>query len=203
MTKRTTLMFLAAGLVSFLALGNSRTAEADQRGRQGRFEQPGRQDFRPGVSRNRREVARPRTDVHRDVRGNHGRYDPPRRPAARQEIRENWREIQKDRAELRRDLRDYQGDRAALQRAYRRGASPAEIARLRGELRESAGEVRESRQELRQDYAELRRDRDRFGHGGRYDNRGNWNRNDQGWWGWGNGPWNNPRDRWGFDYGRD
>lgn len=203
MTNRTTLTFLAAGLVSLLTFGAPGAADADQRGRQGRFEHSRGHDSRPGFNRNRGEVAKHRAGFRRDVRANHGRYDHSRRPAARQGSRENWREIRNDRVELRRDLRDYQQDRAALQRAYRRGASPSEIARLRGELRESAGEVRESRQELRQDYAGLRRDRDRFGQGGRYDNRGNWNRNDRGWWGWGDGGWNNPSDRPGFDYGRD
>jgi hypothetical protein len=200
MKQKNTLTFFAAGLASVLALGTAGTVEADQRGRSGRFEQSRRHDVRPSINHNRREIGRgDRAGFFRDVRGNQGRYDHSRRPAARQEIRENRREIHKDRVELRRDLNEYNRDREALRRAYRRGASPAEIARLRGEVRESAGEVRESRQELREDYAELRRDLDRFGYG----NGDNWNRNDRVWWSSGNGRWDNQRDRWGFDYGRD
>jgi hypothetical protein len=163
--------FLAAGVVSMLAFGAAVTAEADQRGRHGRFEQG-------------------------------------RRPAVRQELHQNRREIHRDRAELRSDLRDYHQDRAALQRAYRRGASPTEIGRLRGEVRESGREVRESRQELREDFADHRRDLNRFGsgnHGWRGD-RGRGDRNDRGWWGRGNDRWDHSRwdnrDR-RFDYGRD
>jgi hypothetical protein len=140
--------------------------------------------------------------VAADQRGHHDRFEHSRRPAARQELHQNRREIHRDRAELRRDMRDYHQDRATLQRAYRRGASPAEIGRLRGEVRESGREVRESRQELREDFAEHRRDLNRFGYG----NRGRWDRNDHGSWNygrWGNDRWDNHRGR-GFDYdGRD
>ena len=128
-----------------------------------------------------------------------------RRPAARQEIQQNWREIYNDRAELRRDVQEYGQDREALRRAYRRGASPAEIARLRGEVRDSAREVAQDRRELRDDYWELRRDLDKYGYDnysyGNYDRYGN-----RGWWGWNNSDW------WGRrydrrdnrrDYGRD
>jgi hypothetical protein len=144
-----------------------------------------------------------------DQRGRHDRFEHSRRPAARQELHHNRREIQRDRAELRRDMREYHQDRTALQRAHRRGASPAEIGRLRGEVRESGREVAESRRELREDFAEHRRDLDRFGYGnsGWQGNRGRWDRNERGWWNWGNGRrdnsrWDDHRGR-GFDYGRD
>jgi hypothetical protein len=172
MNRKIAITFLAAGVVSLLVLGTSGTAEADQRGR-------------------------------------HGRFEHSRRPAARQELHRNRREIQRDRADLRRDTREYRQDRSALQRAYRRGASPAEIGRLRGEVRESGREVAESRRELRGDFAEHRRDLDRFGYGngGWQANRGRWDRNDHGWWNRGNGRWGNNRwdnnRGWGFDYGRD
>ena len=107
-----------------------------------------------------------------------------RRQAARQEIQRNWREIYNDRTELRRDLQEYTEDREALRRAYRGGASPAQIARLRGEVRESAREVAQDRRELSEDYGELRRDLDKYGYYNysygnydRYGNRGRW-----GWW---------------------
>jgi hypothetical protein len=117
-----------------------------------------------------------------------------RRQAARQEIQQNWREIYNDRAELRRDVQEYGQDREALYRAYRRGASPAEIARLRGEVRESAREVAQDRRELRGNYWELRRDLDRYGY---YNSYGNYDRYGSGsWWGWNNSDW------WGRRYNR-
>lgn len=167
MNRKIGITFLAAGVVSLLALGAYGTAEADQRGRYGRFEHS-------------------------------------RRPAARQELRQNRREIQRDRTELRRDMREYHQDRSALQRAHRRGASRAEIGRLRGEVRESRREVAGSRRELREDFAEHRRDLGRFGYGngGWQGNRGRRDRNDHGWWNRGNARWDNHRGR-RFDYGRD
>ena len=117
-----------------------------------------------------------------------GRHDQSRRESAHREIDQNRREIQKDRADLYKDVREYNRDREALQRAYRRGASRSEIERLRNEARESGREVAQSRQELRGDYSELRRDLDRYG----YNNRG-----------WGNGSWNDDWNRRGLGYGRD
>jgi hypothetical protein len=110
------------------------------------------------------------------------------------EMRQNWREIQTDRAELRRDVNEYYRDRDALSRAYRRGASPAEIARLRSEVRQGEREIAQDRRELRGDYAELQRDMDRYGYygygNGWYGDRPRWER-DNGWWNWGNwGNWN-------------
>ena len=96
-----------------------------------------------------------------------GRHDQSRRESARREIDQNRREIQKDRADLYKDVREYNRDREALQRAYRRGASRSEIERLRNEARQSGREVAESRQELRGDYSELRRDLDRYGYNNR------------------------------------
>lgn len=203
MTGKTTLALFAAGLVALSVLGSPPAAEADPRGRHGRFEHSRRQDFRPEFHHQRRDLDRPRQGFHRDVRSDYRKPAAAQRHAGRREIRQDWREIHKDRAELRRDLNEFYRDRAALQRAYRRGASPAEIDRLRGELRDSAREVRESRQELRESYAELRRDRDRLGYGtgGSWNHPGNWNRNERGWWGWGSG-WRN-WDGGAFDYGRD
>jgi hypothetical protein len=113
-----------------------------------------------------------------------------RRPAARQEIQQNWLEIYNDRAELRRDIQEYGQDREALRRAYRRGASPAEIARLRGEVRDSARELAQDRRELRDDYYS-------YGNYDRYGNRG-WGWNNSDWWGWRYDRRDNRRD-----YGRD
>jgi hypothetical protein len=117
-----------------------------------------------------------------------------RREAARREIHRDWREIQNDRSELRRDVDEYYRDRDALGRAYRRGASPAEIARLRGEVRQGEREIAQGRRELRNDYAELQRDMDRYGYygygngyNGWYGDRSRWER-DNSWWNWGS--WN-------------
>lgn len=113
-----------------------------------------------------------------------GRQDHSRRESARGESYQNRREIQKDRADLHKDMREYNHDREALQRAYRRGASRSEIERLRNEARRSGREVTESRQELREDYSELRRDLDRYGYGNRRsdNDRNRWDRSNQGWW---------------------
>jgi hypothetical protein len=134
-----------------------------------------------------------------------GRHDQSRRESARREIDQNRREIQKDRADLYKDVREYNRDREALQRAYRRGASRSEIERLRNEARQSGREVAESRQELRGDYSELRRDLDRYGYSNRGwgNDRGRSDRDNRGWWGWGNGSWNNDWNRRGLGYGRD
>jgi hypothetical protein len=110
------------------------------------------------------------------------------------EMRQNWREIQRDRAELRRDVDEYYRDREALRRGYRRGASPAEIDRLRSEVRQGEREIAQDRRELRRDYGELYRDMDRYGYSGYgngwYWDRGRWER-DNGWWNWRNwGYWN-------------
>jgi hypothetical protein len=114
-----------------------------------------------------------------------------RREAPRREIRQDWRQIQNDRAELRRDVDEYYRDRDALWRAYRRGASPAEIARLRSEVRQGEREIAQDRRELRGDHAELQRDVDRYGYygygNGWYGDRARPER-DNGWWNWGN--WN-------------
>ena len=205
MKKKTVLTFFAAGMVSLFALGDSGTAGADQRDRHTRFESPRRQVARQEIHQNRREIGRDRTEFSRDVSGRHGRFEHPERQAARQEIHQDRREIFKDRAELNRDLREYNRDREALQRAYRRGASPAELERLRNEVRQGRQEIFQDRGEIRDDYAELRRDLDQFGlgNGGWQGNRGRSDRNDQGWWNWGNGWWNNSRDGRGFDYRRD
>jgi hypothetical protein len=176
MTKRIGLTVLAAGLIYLWPPGSSGIAEANSQGRHGKFEQSRRSDFRPGWS-----YSRP--GFRGDLRPNRGRYEPPPRwGARRQDMRENWRDVQRDRAALQRHLNQYYRDREALQRAHRRGASRAEIARLRARLAESARKVRDSRQDLRGNYGELRRDSDRFGYGS--------------WW---SPIW----DRFALDYGRD
>jgi len=138
-----------------------------------------------------------------DPYGRYSRYENNRRPAARQEIRQDWREIGSDRAELQRDAQEYNRDLDALRRAQRRGASPAEIARLRNEVRQDAREITQDRRELREDYAELRRDMDRYGYSNynydRYRNNSSWGWNNDGW-GRSYDRWDN-RDRW--DYRRD
>lgn len=100
-----------------------------------------------------------------------------REPGARAEIRGDVREIRRDRAELRRDVQEYNRDREALQRAYRRGGSPARIESLRNEVRQGRQEIFQGRREIRGDYAELRRDLDKYGYNNHrygYDNR--WDR---------------------------
>ncbi len=111
--------------------------------------------------------------------------------AARQEIRDDWREIRKDKAELRKDISELHRDRFELQKAVRRGAGKAEIARLRTEIRQDKKEIRNGRREIREDYAELRRDLNKYGWRGRpagqdsrFDRGGNhWgNHGRHGWW---------------------
>ena len=52
---------------------------------------------------------------------------------------------------------------------------------------------------------ELRRDLDRYGYNNRGwgNDRGRSDRDNRGWWGWGNGSWNNDWNRRGLGYGRD
>ena len=83
-----------------------------------------------------------------------------RERVARAEIRGDVAEIRRNRTELRNDIREYNRDRGALQRAYRRGRSPAEIERLRNEVRQGRREIFQDRREIRGDYAELRGDLD-------------------------------------------
>jgi len=93
-------------------------------------------------------------------------------------------EIRRDRAELRGDIREYNRDREALQRAYRRGRSPAEIERLRNEVRQGRQEIFQDRREIRGDYGELRRDLDKYGYDNhRYgDGRPDYRETGRGWW---------------------
>lgn len=121
-----------------------------------------------------------------------------RQRVARSEIRGDVAEIRRGRTELRSDIREYNRDREALQRAYRRGRSPAEIDRLRNEVRQGRQEILQGRGEIREDYAELRRDLDKYGSNnhrygyGRHDYR----ETGRGWW--------NNDNRWdrGQDYNR-
>ncbi len=121
----------------------------------------------------------PRHDVHQS--------------APRQEIRHNVREIRNDRAELGRDRAELGRDRADLRNLYRSRASRGAIDGKRAEIRQDLGEINQDRREIRGDYAELRRDRGAYGQGnvGRFGDRNDWNRNDNGRWGR------------GWDYGRD
>src|SRR4030095_925466 len=126
------------------------------------------------------------TQAQADPYGRYYRYDN-RREAPRQEIQKNWREIARDRAELRGDVQEYYQDLDALRRAQRRDASPADIARLRNEVRQGAREITQDRREIREDYAELNRDLNRYGY---------YNYPSSNWWGWGNNWWGRGYDRW-------
>ncbi|MSP41655.1 MAG: hypothetical protein EXR70_24480 [Deltaproteobacteria bacterium] len=112
---------------------------------------------------------------------------------ARHEIRQDWRELHKDRAELARDQAELGRDRADLRNLYRSHASRGAIDGKRAEIRQDVREIYQDRREIRDDYAELRRDRGNFGSGtnGRFGDRRDWNRQDNGRWGR------------GWDYGRD
>jgi hypothetical protein len=114
----------------------------------------------------------------------------PRERTARAEIRGGVAEIRRDRAELRSDVREYYRDREALQRAYRRGRSPAQIERLRNEVRQGRREILRDRREIRGDYAELRRDLDKYGYNNHRYGYGRPDYRETGW-GW----WNND-NRW-------
>ena len=121
----------------------------------------------------------PRHDVHQS--------------APRAEIRHDVREIRNDRAELGRDRAELGRDRADLRNLYRNRASRGDIDRKKAEIRQDLGEINQDRREIRDDYAELRRDRGNVGSGnfGRFGDRQDWNRQDNGSWGR------------GWDYGRD
>jgi hypothetical protein len=116
-----------------------------------------------------------------------------RQPAARQEIRGDRREIRNDRAELGRDQAELGRDRGDLRNLYRNRASRGDIDRKKGEIRQDVREINQDRREIRDDYTELRRDRGNSGYGndGRFGDRRDWNRHDNGRWGR------------SWDYGRD
>jgi hypothetical protein len=116
-----------------------------------------------------------------------------RSAAPRREIRHDVREIRNDRAELGRDRAELGRDRADLRNLYRSRASRGDIDRKRAEIRQDLGEINHDRREIHGDYAELRRDRGFFswGNNGRFGNRYDWNRHDNGRWGRG---WDEGRD---------
>jgi chromosome segregation ATPase len=120
---------------------------------------------------------------------------------ARTEIRENWAEIRKDRAELYRDIDEYHENRAALNRAIRRGAPRHVVAQRRAEVRQDLREIARDRRELRRDYAELNEDLERYGWDRQPD--GRWYRssrydNGDGHYGWWNRDHRAERDRYGL-----
>jgi septal ring factor EnvC (AmiA/AmiB activator) len=120
------------------------------------------------------------------VLANH--FTPRSSTRARAEVRESWAEIRQDRAELERNIDEYHENRAALNRAIRRGAPPYVIAQRRAEVRQDLREIAQDRRELRRDYAELNADMERSGwyrhsdgrwyRSGRYDN----SERRYGWW---------------------
>jgi hypothetical protein len=116
-----------------------------------------------------------------------------RQPAARQEIRGDRREIRNDRAELGRDQAELGRDRTDLRNLYRSRASRGAIEGKKAEIGQDLREINQDRREIRGDFAELRRDRGSYGYGndGRFGNRYDWNRHDNGRWGRG---WNYGRD---------
>jgi hypothetical protein len=99
---------------------------------------------------------------------------------------------------LRSDIREYNRDREALQRAYRRGRSPAQIESLRNEVRQGRQEIFQDRREIREDHAELRRDLDKYGYNNHPYGYGRHDYRETGWGWWNN---DNRRDR-GQDYNR-
>lgn len=119
-----------------------------------------------------------------------------REQGARAEIRGDVAEIRRDRAELRSDIREYNRDREALQRAYRRGGSPAQIERLRNEARQGRQEILQDRREIRGDYRELRRDLDKYGYNNHRYGYGRHDYRETGWWN------NDNRSDRGQDYNR-
>jgi len=56
---------------------------------------------------------------------------------------------------LRKDYRELKSDKAELRRDIRKGASPAEIARDRSEIKEDWQKIAANRRELRQDQGTL------------------------------------------------
>jgi hypothetical protein len=108
-------------------------------------------------------------------------------------------------SELRKDHAELQRDRADLSRLYRRGASRSEVDRKRAEIRDDLREISQDRRDLFGNYGDNRYDRYRYGNSDNYGgwgNGGGWNRNDYGWWNWGNRRWDD-RDRRVRDYRHD
>jgi hypothetical protein len=68
---------------------------------------------------------------------------------------------------------------------YRSRASRGAIEGKKAEIRQDVREVNQDRREIHDDYAELRRDRGAYGNGnvGRFGDRRDWNRHDNGSWG--------------------
>lgn len=102
--------------------------------------------------------------------------------------------------ELGKDTAELQRDRADLRNLYRSGASRGDIYRKRAEIRDDLREIAQDRQQLYGRYGDNRYDNYRYGNYSGYGNRDRWNRNDNGWWNWGNSSWGN-RNRW--DHRRD
>jgi hypothetical protein len=121
MSRKIGTTFLAAGVVSMLALGAAGIAEADQRSRHGRFEHARRPAARQELHQNRREIHRDRADLRRDLRDY--RQDraalqkayrrgvsPSEIGRLRGEVRESGREVRESRRELREDFADHRRD---------------------------------------------------------------------------------------------
>jgi hypothetical protein len=93
MMKKTSIAFLAAGIVSLLAFGNLNPAEANARNRQKKLDQAAHRELRKDY----RELQRDREDLSRLYRSGASRRDIYRKKA---EIRDDWREIGQDRQQL-------------------------------------------------------------------------------------------------------
>ena len=98
MIKKTSLVFLAAGIVSLMAFGNPNSAEANARNRQKKLDQTAHQELRKDYG----ELQRDRADLSGLYRSGASRSDIYRKKA---EIRDDWREIGQDRQQI------YRGDR--------------------------------------------------------------------------------------------
>jgi Skp family chaperone for outer membrane proteins len=98
MIKKTSLVFLAAGIVSLMAFGNPNSAEANARNRQKKLDQAAHQELRKDYG----ELQRDRADLSGLYRSGASRSDIYRKKA---EIRDDWREIGQDRQQI------YRGDR--------------------------------------------------------------------------------------------
>jgi Skp family chaperone for outer membrane proteins len=97
MIKKTSLVFLAAGIVSLMAFGNPNSAEANARNRQKKLDQTAHRELRKDYG----ELQHDREDLSRLYRSGASRSDIYRKKA---EIRDDWREIGQDRQQL------YRGD---------------------------------------------------------------------------------------------
>jgi hypothetical protein len=104
MKTKTSVVWLAAGIISLLALGLPNVADANSRSRLKKLDQTARHE----LGKDSAELQRDRVDLHNLYRSGASRGDIYRKKA---EIRDDLREIYQDRQQLSRNYGDYRRDR--------------------------------------------------------------------------------------------